>query len=273
MAVFPDERLLELHFAECHDPIVDIRKDRGEKTFACFVPTCVRMFETPAKRRMHLIDAHHYPKEYFFAVVNKGIAGLLEKWGEGVSLVRPEWKPRVDQKEGMKGVAEEQGMEAGPSTPRGPLTPPHDIGLGLQFPEADKKPAGQAAALPNASEAAIGPSQPLGWTFGTNRPSSAQFTPRQARQAGQGASSNSAPSRGARPEISHGGRAKSAAAEDGDTSMDGLAEAMSSVSLVPRSIRFGRGGARAGFQRPSGRKGPASDTAPGVATLATNQES
>lgn len=43
---------------------------------------------------MHLISAHSYPKEYFFAVTNKGIGGLLRRWGDGASLLRGPWRPR-----------------------------------------------------------------------------------------------------------------------------------------------------------------------------------
>ena len=69
----------------------------SRKQFACHLTTCNRLFMTPKARRLHLIQAHGYPKEYFFAVTNKGVGGLLRKWGEGASMVRKEWKPRVKQ--------------------------------------------------------------------------------------------------------------------------------------------------------------------------------
>ena len=52
------------------------------------------MFANPKARRLHLIAAHSYPKEYFFAVTNKGIGGLLRRWGDGASLLRGQWRPR-----------------------------------------------------------------------------------------------------------------------------------------------------------------------------------
>lgn len=52
------------------------------------------MFANPKARRLHLIAAHSYPKEYFFSVTNKGIGGLLRRWGEGASLLRGPWRPR-----------------------------------------------------------------------------------------------------------------------------------------------------------------------------------
>jgi hypothetical protein len=48
---------------------------------------------------MHLIQAHGYPKEYFFAVTNKGVGGLLKKWGEGASMIRRSWRARGDDEE------------------------------------------------------------------------------------------------------------------------------------------------------------------------------
>ncbi|KAH9989897.1 hypothetical protein BJV74DRAFT_837498 [Russula compacta] len=103
--VFPDARLLELHITECHDPLVAVRRERGEKTFACFLPSCPRMFANPKARRLHLIAAHAYPKEYFFAVTNKGIGGLLRRWGDGASLLRGPWRPR-DSEENAEGDEE-----------------------------------------------------------------------------------------------------------------------------------------------------------------------
>lgn len=52
------------------------------------------MFTNPKARRLHLIAAHSYPKEYFFSVTNKGIGGLLRRWGDGASLLRGPWRPR-----------------------------------------------------------------------------------------------------------------------------------------------------------------------------------
>lgn len=52
------------------------------------------MFANPKARRLHLISVHSYPKEYFFAVTNKGIGGLLRRWGDGASLLRGPWRPR-----------------------------------------------------------------------------------------------------------------------------------------------------------------------------------
>lgn len=35
--VFPSDRFLELHLGECHDPVVEIRKEKGERTVSFLV--------------------------------------------------------------------------------------------------------------------------------------------------------------------------------------------------------------------------------------------
>ncbi|PYH74095.1 uncharacterized protein BO88DRAFT_483206 [Aspergillus vadensis CBS 113365] len=70
---FPTERFLNLHIEENHDALVATRRERGEKTYACFVEGCERVCSTPQKRRMHLIDKHEFLKTYNFYIVNDGI--------------------------------------------------------------------------------------------------------------------------------------------------------------------------------------------------------
>ncbi|KAF2874126.1 hypothetical protein BDV95DRAFT_463065, partial [Massariosphaeria phaeospora] len=70
---FPDEHFLHLHIAENHDPISEAKRDRGEKIYQCLVSTCDRPCSTPAKRRLHCIDKHQFPRNYDFFIVNDGI--------------------------------------------------------------------------------------------------------------------------------------------------------------------------------------------------------
>ncbi|KAE8331874.1 hypothetical protein BDV39DRAFT_167730 [Aspergillus sergii] len=72
---FPTDRFLDLHIEENHDPLIAAKKDRGEKTYGCFIEDCERKCSTPQKRRMHLIDKHMFPKPqtYNFYIVNDGI--------------------------------------------------------------------------------------------------------------------------------------------------------------------------------------------------------
>jgi len=70
---FPTTHFLNLHIEENHDSLVSVRRERGEKTYACFVEDCDRKCSTPQKRRMHLVDKHAFPQDYDFFVVNDGI--------------------------------------------------------------------------------------------------------------------------------------------------------------------------------------------------------
>ncbi|KAL3476135.1 hypothetical protein BJX99DRAFT_228621 [Aspergillus californicus] len=70
---FPTDLFLNLHIEENHDSLVAARRERGEKTYGCFVENCERKCSTPQKRRMHLIDKHMFPKSYNFYIVNDGI--------------------------------------------------------------------------------------------------------------------------------------------------------------------------------------------------------
>ncbi|RAH64423.1 uncharacterized protein BO66DRAFT_396174 [Aspergillus aculeatinus CBS 121060] len=79
---FPTDRFLNLHIEENHDAIVATRRERGEKTYGCFIEDCERKCSTPQKRRMHLIDKHMFPKTYNFYIVNDGI-------DKQTSLLRP----------------------------------------------------------------------------------------------------------------------------------------------------------------------------------------
>ncbi|RFU80328.1 hypothetical protein TARUN_1876 [Trichoderma arundinaceum] len=72
---FPTDHLLSVHIEECHDPLARVAREKGEHTYSCFVEGCERKCMTPQKRRLHLIDKHMYPKNFFFAVTKDGIDG------------------------------------------------------------------------------------------------------------------------------------------------------------------------------------------------------
>ncbi|KAG6841127.1 hypothetical protein C0991_001696 [Blastosporella zonata] len=183
-AVFPEARLLELvrirdkishpfaslisslvsflfkHQTECHDPLAAVRKDRGEKI------------------------AHGYPKEYFFSVTNKGVGGLLKKWGEGASMIRGEWKAR-----GAKSDDDDLDDEDNDNDDIDDHAADYNDDTGLHV--SHKGHNGKAA----------------------------------------------------------GGQSSA------DDALDGLADTMGSLSLVPPAIRFGRGGKKGGFLHSSERGG------------------
>ena len=70
---FPTEHFLGLHISEYHDPLVEARKARGEKTYRCFVEGCDKICLTWQKRRMHLKNKHFFPPNYDFFIVGTGI--------------------------------------------------------------------------------------------------------------------------------------------------------------------------------------------------------
>ena len=158
---------------------------------------------------MHLIQAHGYPKEFFFAVTNKGVGGLLKRWGEGASMIRGEWKPREkaevdsdsDELEGDDKYKDEDEDE--------------DEGE-VRRPTDDQAPS--TTRLKQTFRLADGPLVEES------------------------------------DEDGHGSR-EDGEEEEEDTAMavDALADTFShTLSLVPSSVRFGRGGTqRGGFSRSS----------------------
>ena len=70
---FPTDHFLSLHIAENHDPLNASKRDRGDKTYACFVEDCDKLCGSSQKRRMHLIDKHMFPRNYDFFIVNDGM--------------------------------------------------------------------------------------------------------------------------------------------------------------------------------------------------------
>ncbi|OAR00712.1 hypothetical protein LLEC1_00229 [Akanthomyces lecanii] len=88
---FPSQHLLGVHIEESHDPIVRVKREQGAHTYSCFVEGCDRKCLTHQKRRMHMIDKHMYPKNFYFAVTRDGIDGrrsLLVDGGAGAGAAR-----------------------------------------------------------------------------------------------------------------------------------------------------------------------------------------
>ncbi|PPQ79633.1 hypothetical protein CVT25_003218 [Psilocybe cyanescens] len=228
--VFPDARLMELHQTECHDPIAALRRERGEKTFQCHIPapTCGRNFLTPKARRLHLIQAHGYLKEYFFAVTNKGIGGLLKRWGEGATMLRKEWKPR-EAKGGDVNMKERRGND--------------DDGIDEDDSDEDQKEDDEDEVVyeryeevetkeeNEEDESADLEATPrmLPRTTGIHSPQSSI------------ASSKGSNSRQSRHHNQHRTNNNNAGAAPAD-GVAGLTDSLGSLSLVPNSIKFGRGG-------------------------------
>lgn len=80
----PTAHFLSLHLSETHDPLLATRRDRGEKTFSCFVEDCEKVCRDWKKRRSHLVDKHGFPRNYDFLVVERGIDGRKSMLRPGV---------------------------------------------------------------------------------------------------------------------------------------------------------------------------------------------
>lgn len=83
-ANFPTAHFLSLHIAENHDPIIAAQRDRGAKTFVCFVEGCEKVCGDWKKRRSHLVDKHGFPRNYDFLVINSGVDGKRSMLRAGV---------------------------------------------------------------------------------------------------------------------------------------------------------------------------------------------
>ncbi|KIK04542.1 hypothetical protein K443DRAFT_675791 [Laccaria amethystina LaAM-08-1] len=220
--VFPDARLLELHQTECHDPLAAVRKERGEKIFACHLAACPRLFLTPKTRRLHLIQAHSYPKEYFFAVTNKGVGGLLKKWGEGVSMIRKEWKPRGKSGESTAVVtAPDVDMDTH-RMETDDQDSDEDEDEGEEVDEDDEQESDGQEDHQNSVE----------------RSMSTDLDPDATPRMGTRGTASLLPS------VSP----PSSSPQSADTPLvDGLTDSLNALTLVPSSVRFGRGGKKGGF--------------------------
>jgi len=160
---------------------------------------------------LHLISAHGFPKQYFFAVTNKGIGGLLHKYGSGASLLRGEWRERkgsIGDKGGdnqsdeeEEDEEEEEPVEAG----KAPLA-------SNRSPAQAKKPVGREQP-PHLQSPTRSPTKPKSQSAPQSKPA----TTSPARVSGN------------------------------QLSVDALTKSINSLSLVPPSIRFGRGGKKGGF--------------------------
>lgn len=73
LKVFPNKSFLSLHIDENHNPLLQIKQERGDKIFKCYTESCKAVFSNPKERKHHLIEIHNYPIDYPFNIVNDGI--------------------------------------------------------------------------------------------------------------------------------------------------------------------------------------------------------
>ncbi|RMY07450.1 hypothetical protein D0868_05344 [Hortaea werneckii] len=113
---FPSTHLLELHLAENHDPIIAARREKGEKTYDCFVESCDKVCSDWKKRRSHLIDKHGFP-------LNSGIEGRRSMLRPGVDAQGHRRSSRDRSRRDSSGTEKTESTEAtSVSDPDGKLT-------------------------------------------------------------------------------------------------------------------------------------------------------
>ncbi|KAJ2763888.1 hypothetical protein IWQ57_005395, partial [Coemansia nantahalensis] len=72
-AVLPSAHWLDLHIQECHDAYFRARVARGDKPYQCFLRACARTFARPYKRRLHMVDKHHFADSFDWGLVRTGL--------------------------------------------------------------------------------------------------------------------------------------------------------------------------------------------------------
>ncbi|KAK3313852.1 hypothetical protein B0H66DRAFT_537105 [Apodospora peruviana] len=209
---FPSAHLLGLHIEEVHDAFAAVKRDRGERTYSCFVQGCDRKCSTPQKRKMHLIDKHMYPKEYFFAVTRDGIDGRHSMLSEGRRYRHR--KPSVAASMASSAAAKPEKPET--ETPK-EETSTEEAAVGTVAAETGKQKQGQ------------------------NGPLQKQTLPEELNDVEMENKDQPQPQ-------PWPAQKQKQIKEPVDVEMDDLAGAMSALRFVPSSVRFGRGG-RKGFAK------------------------
>lgn len=181
---------------------------------------------TPKARRLHLVESHDYPTEFFFAITNKGVGGLLERWGEGVSLVRGKWKDRSSSSDS---TAAEKKSGARTSDDAMSTDDEGDKPVRAQNPSAiSSKTQDPIPADAQSLRAKTAPPE----TSAKRDNSPLNMKPRSvAQKASKPLQTKAAPPQ------------KTTDAKTGQTeddAMDGLTSTLTALSLVPRSVHFGR---------------------------------
>ncbi|KAK7717347.1 hypothetical protein SLS64_002837 [Diaporthe eres] len=212
---FPSSHILNLHIREFHDALTELRKEKGDHIYSCFVETCAEKRKSPAERRAHLIETHKYPTNYFFAVTKAGVDRR-----QSMLVHRNEGKPRANQRNNARPQGQQGGKDA---------TPDIAEGSGVQ----KNTPAGKSSAEEAVDVEMVGPHTPV-------------FQD-QLGNENTGKSSIASGNKGGDIAVlgvisdalsDHHAVAKRDAAVQ-DTDMETLTGAMSSLKFVPRNVRLG----------------------------------
>ncbi|KAI8987408.1 hypothetical protein BDF20DRAFT_795928, partial [Mycotypha africana] len=66
--IFPNAYWLSLHIDEFHNILVQMKKERGEKTYKCLVEGCKYVGARPRNRNEHLRKQHSFPDYFPFQI-------------------------------------------------------------------------------------------------------------------------------------------------------------------------------------------------------------
>ncbi|KAF2660109.1 hypothetical protein K491DRAFT_688713 [Lophiostoma macrostomum CBS 122681] len=221
---FPDEHFLHLHIAENHDPISAAKRERGDKIYQCLVASCDRPCSTPAKRRLHCIDKHNFPRNYDFFIVNDGI-------DRRSSMLRPEHRRRrsstVTSTSGNAGHRRRSStVNAAPAE-------------GMDVVRDEGLETGEGKSTPTAEEEENEEDTPKSPRAPIKLHGRGGFGRGGGRGRGRGRGRGSGPS--TNPPANNPSSSK--APED---SMEGLTSSMSALQFVPHSVRLAKGRGRGG---------------------------
>lgn len=143
-------------------------------------------------------------------MTNKGVGGLLKKWGEGASLIRKEWKTREENDEGGKKVVDTKSHRAG-----------GDDEMAVDDEDDEEDDEDEDDEEEEEEEPDL------------------ETTPRMLPRRTIGVHS---------PQLSSHPNTDISNDRDGSNNdLTNLTESLNSLSIVPTSIRFGRGGKSGGF--------------------------
>ncbi|PSN74836.1 hypothetical protein BS50DRAFT_567613 [Corynespora cassiicola Philippines] len=207
---FPSPHTLDLHFAEYHNLIVAMQRERGEKTYACLVEGCDKVCGSPQKRRLHCIDKHGFQKQYDFTIIKNGIDGRLD-------LLIP------DRRWNQGGKAGEQKAAAGGAGDGEPMDVARDLDQTKPVskdeiknaPRAPVQLSGRKAGLPEKLEKP-GHGRGGGGRSYADAPGTAQKTPETSIPPAKESASPS---------------------EVTSDPMDSLSSSMSALAFIPRSVQ------------------------------------
>ncbi|KAL1902575.1 hypothetical protein Sste5346_001017 [Sporothrix stenoceras] len=208
---FPSPLYLSLHGDEWHDPFVAVKRDKGEHTYACFVEGCERKCGSSDKRRRHLIDKHSFPRNFFFSITQYGIDGRQ-------SLL-------ID--DGRRSHHHRRQSSTSTVTKKD-IMRRRAASINMTGTEASPPPT--AATKPATSDNDDDEDD--------DSDEEEKKTPPKVNTPKAAAEKNGRPKEAPKPKPK----------EVQDVDMDDLTGAMSSMTFIPRSVRFGRGG-KSGFVR------------------------